>query len=146
MQAPSEASQITGSSNDTAGTILEARDIAGTIPEARYTTVTGMSNTNLVYASRNPRNCLGLFRVPQFAKNEDVSRHGILQQMCPFLSWNRSKRQTGRSFRNGFTGPNMFRDFRETGPWPHRSVFPLLSSLFTLYALDNERECSVGWI
>lgn len=40
MQAPSEASQITGSSNDTAGTILEARDIAGTIPEARYTTVT----------------------------------------------------------------------------------------------------------
>lgn len=86
MQAPSEASQITGSSNDTAGTILEARDIAGTIPEARYTTVTGMSNTNLVYASRNPRNCLGLFRVPQFAKNEDVSRHGILQQICPFLS------------------------------------------------------------
>lgn len=52
MQAPSEASQITGSSNDTAGTILEARDIAGTIPEARYTTVIGMSITTGVRFSK----------------------------------------------------------------------------------------------
>ena len=68
---------------------------------------------NLACVSRNPRNFSRQFRAPEFPtdlKNEDVSRHEILQQICPFVSW------TGLQL-YGFSGPKSFRDVRETGPW-----------------------------
>ena len=57
-----------------------------------------------------------------YLKSENVSRHEILQQICPFLSWNHEKTkflgEVDRSFRNGFSGLKLHRTHEKRGPDP----------------------------
>ena len=52
-------------------------------------------------------------------KRLDVRNFAFILIFIPFSTYEKTgfTELAGRSFTNGFSGPESFRDFRETGPW-----------------------------
>ena len=50
----------------------------------------------------------------------ETRNFAVILIFIPFTTYEKTSftESAGRSSRNGFSGPNGFRDFRETGPWP----------------------------